>query len=118
MTNKAFVYYRRLKRLREFVERNSEKKLGIAEAAKIVCLEKKYFSAYFRKHIGMKYSDWINRLKIEKAKFLMYSGDYQISELCDILGYEVSTFERRFKKLTGLSPSGYKKVVKSEVMGE
>jgi AraC-like DNA-binding protein len=110
---KAFVYYQRLRNLSDFIENHLEDKLGIEQAARIACLEKKYFSAYFRKKVGIRYSTWINLLKIERAKSLLGSEDYQISEVSHILGYDsLSTFERRFREFTKLTPSQFKKSIK------
>lgn len=46
----VFVYYPRLKKVKEYVEEHLEEKISLANAAEIAGLEEKYFSAYFRKN--------------------------------------------------------------------
>ncbi len=87
---------------------NSEMTLGIV--ADYVGLNEKYFSSRFTKETGQTFSNFLARLRIEKAKELMDHTDMKIYEICEHVGYHnVENFNRTFKKICNMSPSAYKK---------
>ncbi|MBQ8232699.1 MAG: helix-turn-helix domain-containing protein [Lachnospiraceae bacterium] len=51
-------------------------------------------------------SKYINNLKISRAKELLSSGMYTVTQAAEMSGYtDVSHFSREFKKATGAAPS-------------
>ena len=53
-------------------------------------------------------------LKIKEAKKLIRENNYSISQISDMLGYSsIHIFSRAFKKAVGLSPTAYRKSIKS-----
>ena len=87
---------------------NPEMTLGIV--ADYVGLNEKYFSSRFTKETGQTFSNFLARLRIEKAKELMDHTDMKMYEICEHVGYHnVENFNRTFKKLCDMSPSAYKK---------
>ena len=112
----AFSYDERLKRVKEHVQRHIDESMRLEQAAKIACLEKKYFSAYFRKKAGIPYSEWLHLIKIEEAAKLLMNKDFGILEISQNLGYEsVSTFGRRFKRLKKQTPMEFKKAIQKKI---
>ena len=58
---------------------------------------------------------YINSLKMSRAKELLVSGLYTVSETCFLSGYQdESYFSREFKKHFGVSPKEYLKASRSE----
>lgn len=54
---------------------------------------------------------YINNLKMTRAKELLSSGMYTVSEVCFLSGYkDESYFSREFKKHFNLSPREYTKI--------
>jgi AraC-like DNA-binding protein len=73
-------------------------------------ISKSYLSRIFKEVTGFTVNEYINLVRIKKAKRLLKNSHYSITELSAILGFESLTyFERVFKKLTGLSPKRYQK---------
>lgn len=69
-----------------------------------------YLSQYFKNHLGKNLLDYVTELKIEKAKELLADTDYAIREVAGQVGYyNVNSFNRRFKQVTGLTPGEYRK---------
>lgn len=68
-----------------------------------------YLGRLFHRTTGMKFSDYIINVKIERAKSLLRSSEYSIANIAEQLGYcDSCFFTRQFKKKTGLSPSRYR----------
>lgn len=67
-------------------------------------------SKIVKKKTGKKFNDYINYLRIEYAKILFASEDMKITAVCDEAGYsDYGYFTKKFKELTGVLPSEYKK---------
>jgi len=109
---KAFDYYPRLKRLREYVEQSYSEPIPLEKAAGIAALESSYFSSYFRAKVGINFTDWLRQVRVKKAMELMKSRDFAITEVAYEVGFrDLRTFERAFKQYTLTTPREFKKSV-------
>lgn len=69
-----------------------------------------YLSQYFKSHSGKNLSDYVTELKLEKSKELLRETDEAIKDIAQQVGYyNVNSFNRRFKQMTGVSPGEYRK---------
>lgn len=69
-----------------------------------------YVSQYFKKHQGVTFTDYINRLRIEKAKELLMTTEHTAMEIGKLVGFNnANAFIRMFKKLEGTTPNEYRK---------
>jgi AraC-like DNA-binding protein len=69
-----------------------------------------YFRQIFKIQFGLSPIAYINSLKIERAKELLDSGMYTVSDAAFSSGYsDISHFSREFKKAVGVPPSEYRK---------
>ena len=67
-------------------------------------------SHYFKNHVGMSISDYLEQLRMTEAKQLLVTTQKSASEIAITVGYAVpATFIRAFKKVTGLSTTDYRK---------
>ena len=68
-------------------------------------------SALFSSVEGITIEQYIIRQKIEKAKELIFYDEKNLSEIAFLLGYSsVQHFSTQFKKITGITPSEFKKM--------
>ncbi|WP_426445478.1 helix-turn-helix domain-containing protein [Paenibacillus sp. S-38] len=66
-------------------------------------------SQYFKDQTGETLLDYTTRLRIEKVKELLASQDLPVKTIAEQVGYHnVSSFIRRFKQLTGVTPGEYR----------
>ena len=73
-----------------------------------------YLSDTIRHHSGKSALNIIHEYIIEEAKILLITSSQTVSEISYILGFEYPNyFSRLFKKKTNLSPSDFRKSVKS-----
>ncbi len=105
----AFDYYARLRRVKAYVEQCPGEDLSLSAAAEVAGLEAKYFSAYFRRKTGLCFSDWVARIRVAQAQAMMQARDYSVTEVAYSVGYkDVRTFQRAFKRLTGMTPRSFR----------
>ena len=68
-----------------------------------------YFSNQFAKSFGVKFSDYLTKIRMEAAKELLVNSETKISSIPQLVGLSsLPTFSLSFKKYTGYSPSDYK----------
>ncbi|CAG7644795.1 HTH-type transcriptional activator RhaS [Paenibacillus solanacearum] len=73
-------------------------------------LSSAYLSVYIKEKTGMNFSDHINSIRIRKAKQLLSETNMIIHDISLQIGYRnVTSFNRMFKKLTGMSPGEFRK---------
>ena len=98
------------KRLIAYVEQNySNPQLGVAMAAEEFTLSENYFSQLFKDVMKESFSNYLENMRLEKAKELIDEGTYNLEQIAGMVGYQNSgTFRRAFKRVTGISPSAWK----------
>ena len=109
----AFEYYPRLTRVRDFVQRNFEDSISLAQAAEVAAMEKTYFSFFFHEKVGVTFRDWLQYLRIARALEMMAEQDHSITEIAFAVGFnELSTFQKAFKRWTSLTPRDFKRLAR------
>lgn len=68
-------------------------------------------SQYFKNHTQKTINDYVTNLRIKKSQELLANTDKQLSEIAEETGYlNTSSFIRRFKQITGVTPGQYAKL--------
>ena len=110
----AFNYYP-WNRLRQYVDEHYSEHISLSEAAQISGLQMSSFCAFFRKSVGINFTDWLRQVRIEKAVELMKTSDLPTTEIAHDVGFvETITFEQEFEKHTRMTPREFKKSVAPE----
>ena len=82
--------------------------ISIKKVAEIFFYNEKYISSLFAKKTGVKFTDYINNLRIEYATRLIRNGEVNISNISYKCGYsDPFYFSKVFKKITSKSPTEY-----------
>ncbi|MCH8135663.1 MAG: helix-turn-helix transcriptional regulator [Proteobacteria bacterium] len=109
----AFEYYGRLGKVKRFVDEHYADPVSLKKAAEIACLEEKYFSVFFHAKTGVRFVDWIAWVRVAHAKDLLRRENKPISIIGEESGFfDLRTFERSFKKCTGMTPTDFRKSVR------
>lgn len=83
----------------------------VIDVVNYVGLERTYFSRIFKQKMRVSPQEWLNGLKIDRAKMLLKDTDLPFREIADTVGYaDYPNFSRQFKKKTGYTVSEYKKL--------
>ncbi|WP_414449129.1 AraC family transcriptional regulator [Burkholderia sp. 22PA0099] len=67
------------------------------------------FSRYFRRHTGVPFVQYVNRLRINLACQLLMSDELSITDICYQVGFNnLSNFNRQFLMIKAMSPSRWR----------
>jgi transcriptional regulator GlxA family with amidase domain len=78
--------------------------------AAIAGLERTYFSAYFRKKVGVRFVDWVAVVRVRAAIELLLQSDASVTDVAYSTGFgDVRSFERAFKRQTSLTAREFKR---------
>ncbi len=111
----AFQYYSRLQRVKEHVDKCFSEEISLEKAASIAATEKTYFSTFFRKKVGITFTDWLRRLRVAKAMEIMRTRNQSICDIAFEVGFgDLRSFERAFKRYTNLTAREFKQSILPE----
>jgi AraC-like DNA-binding protein len=110
---RSFEYYPSLDRIKRYTEEHYREEIPLPCAAEIAGMEATYFSAFFRKKIGIRYTDWLGCLRVAHAIRLLKSRDRPIADIAQAVGFnDLRTFERNFKRITHTTARRFKERVR------
>jgi AraC-like DNA-binding protein/ligand-binding sensor protein len=94
---------------REFIESHQTEEISLADVAKAVNTSTFYFCKMFKKATGLNFTDYLSRIRVEKAKNLLLNPNLRISEVAFAAGFQsLSHFNRVFRRIAGESPTRYR----------
>lgn len=99
----------KMQEIADYLKLNYNKKIQQAECARLFYLNKDHMCRKFKEEMGIGMVDYVNRIRIEKAKELLRNTGKTIQEISDVIGFvDQKYFSRQFKKETSLSPTEYR----------
>lgn len=106
LSHKENLYKKFLLLLRKHIR----KEHSVAFYANQLCLTPQYISSVLKELSGMTANKWIDEMLLAEAKLLLFSTENNIQEIADKLYFpDQSSFGKFFKKMTGMSPTNYRK---------
>lgn len=110
VTEEAFSYYSRLRRVKDHVLANSSDPISLADGARIAGMEATYFSDFFHRKVGLGFRDWLEQIRLALAIELLSKNNYSITFISLEVGFpSLRSFERAFRKNCGVCPAEFKK---------
>ena len=98
-----------IRRAKEFIVENQAEDLSLGQVAKAVNTSTFHFCKMFKKATGLNFTEYVSRVRVEKARNLLLNPNLRISEIAYEVGFQSLThFNRVFKKITGQSPTDYR----------
>lgn len=84
--------------------------ITVEEVAKVVHLTPNYFSEYFKKQTGIKFSSYVQKMRLEFAASLLQMSDLSVKQVADASGFNSAAyFSNAFKENFGISPEQFRK---------
>ncbi len=101
-----------IRRAVNYINENYKKAITLESIANYVHLNSSYFSTLFKKETGMKFSDYLNKVRIEESKKLLKDIGISILEVSLEVGFEdQSYYSKVFRKVTGMTPKEYREIM-------
>jgi AraC-like DNA-binding protein/ligand-binding sensor protein len=98
-----------LRKAERFIWENYTRKISLKEVADASGLSAPYFSSIFKEEMGENLSNYLNRLRVEKAAALLIESDLSLVDIAGSCGFEdQSWFSKIFKSYTGVSPGKFR----------
>lgn len=95
--------------MKEYIAANYQNGITLSEMAKKFNLSSGHLSNLFHQETGESFSDYLNVIRLNKAKELLKTTDDKIYQISDQLGFnDAYYFSSWFKKLVGASPTTYR----------
>lgn len=94
----------------EYIEIHYHEKITLSDAAEVMNFNPSYFARVFHKITGTTFLMYLNNYRINRARHLLVNSNKSIFEVAQSVGFtSMKSFNRVFKQITGVSPSGYRK---------
>jgi len=94
----------------EVIEHQGSREMSVADLASRVNMSTRNFIRRFKAATGNTPIEYIQRVRMETAKHALESGSEPVDSVASRIGYEdVGAFRSVFKRVTGVSPTEYRK---------
>jgi len=98
-----------LRKAVEYLHEHYHEPITLNEVAEHTLVSTYYISRMFKKEMGKNFVDYLNELRIEKAKELLKDVRYKTYEVAEKVGIpDAHYFSRLFKKYVGITPTEYR----------
>ncbi|WP_144114214.1 AraC family transcriptional regulator [Paraburkholderia sp. BCC1886] len=99
----------RINHVLAYIGKNLSQELRETELAELAGQSASAFSRYFRRHTGVPFVQYVNRLRINLACQLLMSGELTVTDICYQVGFNnLSNFNRQFLLQKEMSPSRWR----------
>ncbi|WP_367846565.1 AraC family transcriptional regulator [Rhodoferax sp. WC2427] len=93
-----------------FVNSHYAEALPLGEMGDLVGMGESAFSRFFSKSTGLTFTNYVNRLRINRACQLLMERDSYVSSVCYAVGFNnVANFNRRFLEVKGMTPTQFRR---------
>lgn len=100
---------RRITRALRHIEAHCEEALSLGALARLAAMSPYHFLRTFRALVGMTPHQYVLRTRLHRAAVLLRRTDRPVAGIAFDCGFgDLSTFNRRFKRVMGESPSAYR----------
>ena len=116
MTEKSNAEPPLVLKAREYINKHKNEELSLADVAKAAGASVFHFCKVFHKATGLKFTDYVARVRLEDARTRLLNPNLRVSEIAYDVGFQSLTqFNRTFKRVFGQSPSEFRARVSSRM---
>lgn len=92
-----------------YIKEHLAEKISLDQAAEQVYLSKSYFCRIIKEELGCTFTEYVNRIRVDRSKALLRSSGMPIAEIACAVGFDdQSYYTRIFKKQVGVSPGKFR----------
>jgi AraC-like DNA-binding protein len=101
---------------KQFVQTHVEEPITLAQVVRHVNVSRFYFCKLFKKVTGMTLTEYVSRVRIERAKTLLVDPSLRITEIVYSAGFgSIPQFNSVFKRIVGMPPTEYRETLRSQL---
>ncbi len=94
---------------KRYIQDRFNERISLDEAAQAVNASTRHFCKVFKEATGVTFTDYLARVRVEKAKHLLQNPHLRVSEIAFETGFDsISQFNRSFKRIAGMSPTQFR----------
>ena len=96
----------------EYIDKHYAEEIYLENMAEMLNTSAKYLSRLVKNQLGINFTQYVAKVRIEKAKELLVTTNKNINEIMALTGFTMrNTFIRTFRKFEGVTPSEYRKFI-------
>jgi AraC-like DNA-binding protein len=98
-----------IRRAKAYIAGHYGDPVNLDEIARVMHVSTFYFCKMFRKATGLTFTDYLGRIRVERAKNLLLNPHLRVSEIAYTVGFQSLThFNRIFHRTTGEAPTAFR----------
>ncbi|MGG3468613.1 response regulator [Neobacillus pocheonensis] len=95
--------------IEKYLQANFDRDVKLQEISEHFYISREYISRKFKQEFNVNISDYVVKIRIEKAKSLLKNSQLKIYEIANMIGYQDDKYFRKvFKKVVGVTPNEYR----------
>lgn len=102
---------RAVARVREYIHSHYADDISIDRLASIACLSPYYFMRVFTRHVGLPPHTYLIQTRVRQARAMLNAGQRPAAAAQATGFFDQSHFTRHFKRLAGMTPGKYRRIV-------
>lgn len=92
-----------------YIRENYFKPIPLERIARVAKMSPFAFSRYFKKNSGAGFIEYLNRVRTNKACYLLRETEYAVHDIAMECGFSsISNFNKQFRKTEGISPRDFR----------
>jgi AraC-like DNA-binding protein len=92
-----------------YISQNYFKPISLEKIARVAKMKPFTFSRYFKRNCGAGFVEYINRVRTNKACYLLRETEYHVHDIALECGFgSISNFNKQFRKAEKISPRNYR----------
>jgi AraC family transcriptional regulator len=107
------IHAQNVERAKQFMRNNFIRKTSIKEISRHACMSKFHFSRIFKKHALCTPHQYLQKIRLEHAEYLLKNTSLSITSICRLTGFSsLEHFSAMFTKINKITPSAYRTLSK------
>jgi len=103
---------RYISQIKQYIAEHIHEPITVSQVSKYIFLSPNYCNTFFKTHTGQTLNDYIIKMKMSKAQYMILYTKESLNEIASSLGYkQYSYFSRVFTQEIHMSPAEYRKSI-------
>lgn len=103
-------YLERMSKITSYIKKHFQEELPLAEVAYEFNFSPPYFSRFFKRYMGITFTEYLNSIRLDDAYRMLMNTDIPITEIAYSSGFpNIKSFSSLFKKTYNTTPLQYRK---------